>query len=226
MKMSASSAAPPRGERDDLSLRRLAEEAGCQVKGEGTMEILGHKWPFASLECGNNERAIRLLNLLAARDATHPRVRALGQELRAAYVSTGALLAAVQRFVKVSVALVREMRETFQHTLLTLHRRAGDCDDHARTVAAIALAAGIEARVVGVPNRDGKVGHVAPLLFDGARWLWAETTVDAQLGEHPRAATQRLRVVRADIWADRRTSSAPLGESCMACATHGGCSCG
>jgi hypothetical protein len=225
MKTSVRSAAPARGERDDLSLRRLAEEVGCRVLDEGTMEILGTRWPFASLECGTNERAIRLLNLLAARDATHPRVRAVGQELRAAYPHASALAAAVQRFVKVSVAFVREVRETFQHTLLTLHRRAGDCDDQARAVVAIALAAGLDARVVGVPNRDGKVGHVAPLVFDGARWLWAETTVDAQLGEHPRAATQRLRVNRADIWAERRASAAPpLAGAC--CTTKGGCACG
>jgi transglutaminase-like putative cysteine protease len=131
MKKSAFLAAPVRGERDDLSLRRLAQEVGCRVLDEGTMEILGQRWPFASLECGNNERAIRLLNLLAARDATHPRVRSLGEELRAAYPNGAAFLAAVQRFVKVAATFVRETRETFQHTLLTLHRRAGDCDDHA-----------------------------------------------------------------------------------------------
>ena len=87
---------------------------------------------------------------------------------------------------------VREKHETFQHTKYTLRRRAGDCDDHARCVVALILAAGGKARIVGVPNSKGKVAHVAPQAFDDDAWRWAETTVDAKYDEHPRVAARRL----------------------------------
>jgi hypothetical protein len=59
-------------------------------------------------------------------------------------------------------------------------------------VAALAMAGGLKAGVVGVPNSQGAVGHVAPVIHDGSGWHWAETTVDAAFGEHPRAAAKRL----------------------------------
>jgi hypothetical protein len=70
------------------------------------------------------------------------------------------------------------------------------------------MAGGAKARVAGVANAHGKVGHVAPQLHDGARWWWAETTVPARFGEHPRAAAKRLGLTHArpDIgaWSERR----------------------
>ena len=56
----------------------------------------------------------------------------------------------------------------------------------------VSLAAGGKARIVGVPNSRGRVAHVAPQAFHDGAWHWAETTVDAAFGEHPRIAARRL----------------------------------
>jgi hypothetical protein len=156
-------------------------------------------WPTLELECGDNAGAIRFLNAASRLDTTHPAVRDLALRLRRAHPETRAFLRAVQAFVRAAVRFTRETRETFQHTVYTLRRRGGDCDDHARAVAALAMAGGARARILGVPNQKGAIGHVAPQVFDGKRWWWAETTIAAHFGEHPRDAAKRLGIARPDI---------------------------
>lgn len=185
-------------------LARAAMRCGCRVIGRGTFNDGGRVWPVVQMECPDNVSAIRFLNEAAELDANDPEVRDLALRLRRAHPEPVPFLQAVQAFVKAGTRFVREARETFQHTIYTLKRRAGDCDDHARAVAALAIAGGAKGRVVGVQNSRGKVAHVAPVVFDGMRWRWAETTVNAAFGEHPRAAAKRLGVIRPDIWADRR----------------------
>lgn len=186
-------------------LAACAEHAGCKVLARSTLDDGATKWPVLQLECGDNRHAIRFLNEAAGHDTMTPEVRELALQLRRAHPDAHGFLTAVQAFVKVAVHFVREARETFQHALYTIRRRAGDCDDHARAVAALALAGGEKARIVGVANTSGKVGHVAPVVFDGGRWRWSETTIDAFFGEHPRAAARRLGIGhRSDIWSERR----------------------
>jgi transglutaminase-like putative cysteine protease len=188
---------------DELSA--CASRAGCRVLARSTLKDGTTTWPVLELECGDNAHAIRFLNEAAAHDTTAPEVRDLALRLRGAHATPAQFARAVQAFVKAAVRFVREARETFQHTLYTLRRRAGDCDDHARAVAALLLAGGEKARVVGVPGSNGNVGHVAPLAFIDGAWRWAETTIDARFGEHPRAAAKRLGLVhRPDIWSGRR----------------------
>lgn len=187
-------------------LARAAERAGCRVVARGTLRDGGRTWPVVEMECPDNAAAIRFLNEAAPLDASDPEVRDLALRLRRAHPELVAFLRAVQAFVKAGARFLREARETFQHTLYTLRRRAGDCDDHARAVVALAVAGGAKGRVVGVANSQGKVAHVAPVVFDGTRWQWAETTIDASFGEHPRAAARRLGVIRPDIWSERRTT--------------------
>lgn len=182
-----------------------AKKAGCRVISRSTFNDGETTWPIVEIDCGDNLHAIKFLNEAAAHDTTSPDVREIALRLRAAHVDPIAFLRAVQCFVKASVRFVREVRETFQHTLYTLRHRAGDCDDHARAVVALALAGGQRGRVVGIRNARGDVSHVAPLVFDGKGWHWAETTVDARFGEHPRAAARRLGLAaRPDIWHVRR----------------------
>ena len=180
-------------------LAEAAAGAGCRVLARSTFRDSESVWPVLELECGDNSHAIGFLNAAAMHDTTAPEVRDIALRLRRAHPDTLGHLKAVHAFVQAAVRFVREARETFQHTLYTLRRRGGDCDDHARAVAALAIAGGAKARVVGVPNAKGKVGHVAAQLFDGKRWWWSETTVAARFGEHPRAAAQRLGLVRPDI---------------------------
>jgi len=186
-------------------LAACASHAGCRVLARSTLDNGATKWPVLELECGDNANAIRFLNGAAAHDTTAPDVRDLALRLRRAHPDAINFVAAVQAFVKAAVRFVREARETFQHTLYTLRRRAGDCDDHARAVVALALAGGEKARVVGVPNAAGHVAHVAPVVLLDGGWRWAETTIDARLGEDPRVAAKRLGIGhRSDIWAERR----------------------
>ena len=187
--------------REPGDLAEAATAAGCQVLARRTFRDGQDRWPVLELACADNAGAICFLNEAAALDTTRPEVRDLALRLRAAHPRPVDYLKGVHAFVHASVRFVREARETFQHTLYTLKRRAGDCDDHARAVAALALAGGAKARIVGVPNAKGHVSHVAPQVHDGARWWWAETTVAAHFGEHPRAAAKRLGLVktRTDI---------------------------
>ncbi len=189
---------------DDLA--DAATRSGCRVLARGVFNDGGRDWPVLEMDCPDNATAIRFLNAAAGLDTAHPEVRDLALRLRGAHPEPLAFLQSVHAFVKASVRFIRERRETFQHALYTLKRRAGDCDDHARAVAALAMAGGARARIVGVANAKGKVGHVAALLFDGAQWRWAETTVDAAFGEAPRTAAKRLGVLRPDIWEHRRTT--------------------
>jgi hypothetical protein len=229
MNKTSQNAAHARGDRDRVALRRLAEEAGCVVLHDGTMEIDGVHWPFVSLDCTDNARAIRLLNLLAARDALHMHVAYIAKKLyeftprrrdrhgRILPRTTRDVAGQLHHFVK-QTAFVREKRETFQHALLTINRGKGDCDDHARLFAALCHALRIPVEIVGVANAQGKIGHVAARFLDGNTWVWAETTIDAELGEEPRAAAKRLRVRRPDIWADRRLPNVrEIGAASDAC---------
>ena len=173
------------------SLAAAAECAGCRVLARSKLDMGdGSSMPVLKLECGDNVTAIRFLNRAAINDTSDPEVRDLALRLLAAYPDH--LPQAVHAFVKLCVRFVREKHETFQHAKYTLRRRAGDCDDHARCVVALILAAGGKARIVGVPNSKGKVAHVAPQAFDDDAWRWAETTVDAKYDEHPRIAARRL----------------------------------
>jgi transglutaminase-like putative cysteine protease len=176
------------------------------VLARGTLNDNGRAWPVVEMECPDNEAAIAFLNEAATLDTRDPEVRDLALRLRRAHPATPSFLRAVHAFVTSGARFVREPRETFQHTLYTLRRRAGDCDDHARAVAALTRAGGAKARVVGVANAKGKVSHVVSAVFDGARWRWAETTIHAAFGEHPRAAARRLGVRRPDIWLGLRAT--------------------
>ena len=180
---------------DTRSLAAAAECAGCRVLARSSLDMGdGSSMPVLELECGDNVNAIRFLNRAAVNDTSDPEVRDPALRLLAAYPDH--LPQAVHTFVKLCVRFVREKHETFQHAKYTLRRRAGDCDDHARCVVALILAAGGKARIVGVPNSKGKVAHVAPQAFDDDAWRWAETTVDAKYDEHPRAAARRLGLSR------------------------------
>jgi len=197
-------------------LAAAADAAGCRVVARRELRDGEHTWPVLELECGTNANAIRFLDGVATLDAGDPTVRDLALRLRSVHGGELETAKAIQAFIRSAVRFVREARETFQHTLYTLRRRAGDCDDHSRAVVALARAAGLRASALGVPNSRGQIGHVAPMITaDGKKW-WAETTVDAHFGEHPRAAARRLGITsRPDIWSERRAAvhSAPPATS-------------
>jgi transglutaminase-like putative cysteine protease len=183
----------------DRTLRAIAEAHGCRVLSASEVTVDGRTYPVLELDCGTNERAVAFLGSAARLYNAHdPEIRMLALTIARAHPA--AIGRAIHAFVKVGVRFVREKRETFQHARLTLRMRAGDCDDHARCVAALATAAGLKARIEPVRNTRGAISHVCAQLFEGGAWRWAETTIDAEYGEAPRDAAKRLRVQnRADV---------------------------
>lgn len=107
---------------------------------------------------------------------------------------------ALQRWIQAHVGFVDEPMEAYPSALSVLLDGAGDCDDHAIVVVALAHALGMAATAEAFfwPESDG--GHVAAQIRCDGDWLWTETTIGATLGEHPIAAARRLGLrTRADI---------------------------
>jgi hypothetical protein len=150
--------------------------------------------------------AARLLFALADEDASDPVVRAWALDmLRATADELGesdgptvspalrdAQARTIHANVKDAIQFVHEPEETFQSARVTMQTAAGDCDDHARLVYALALASDIPARIVFF-EKNGQPIHVVTQLEDAdGSWHWAETTIDAAYGEEPHDALARL----------------------------------
>ncbi len=71
----------------------------------------------------------------------------------------------------------------------------GDCEDKASLLVVLCVCAGVPAGLAWLSQERLVRDHVAAQvwLVDGARGVWAETTVDAYLGEPPHTAADRLR---------------------------------
>lgn len=101
------------------------------------------------------------------------------------------------QFVRDRVPYVGEGVETFQPTMTTL-RYGGDCDDSARALRALCMSVSLPSRYETLQKCGGGrcvASHIATQIWDGRAWQWAETTIKAGLGEHPRAALRRLRAL-------------------------------
>lgn len=147
--------------------------------------------PAYLLNLRRHKDKIPLLDALSWFDAGDARVRRVAEYLTAPTLGDSALaVEALHRTVRDGVQFVAEPVETFQHTLRTLETCRGDCDDSARALVALARSLGIEARLatLGSPPR-----HVFAMLSHRDRgWVCAETTLAAELGEHPLAAHARI----------------------------------
>jgi hypothetical protein len=182
----------------EFDMRKIAAEAGCDVIETHELTTAGLVVLVLELDCRTNENAVAYLNGCARRDAWDPRTVAFAASLReplGMHPSVPTVAGALQDWVKENIAFVRERDERFQHALVTLKWRMGDCDDHARLIAALLMACGVQARVVGVKNGEGRMAHVCAQVKDGGEWRWVETTVDAYYGEAPFDAARRLGLV-------------------------------
>lgn len=143
--------------------------------------------------CKTPENKLALLDNLSAEDVRGDRVT---HWLASQLPHHPALAArAAHAWVRDNVRFVPEAIETFKSPGRTL-REGGDCDDSARVLVSMARAAGLKARYR--PITQCKAGvcektHVAAQIHDGRGWHWAETTIDAEFGEHPLVAYRRLR---------------------------------
>lgn len=149
--------------------------------------------------------AARLLAELSDEDAADPVVRAWALAiLRATAKDAGLDMSgpdmtaalrdrvarAIHQNVQRQIRFVRERRETFQAAKVTMAELAGDCDDHARLVHALARSIDLPARLHFF-QADGQPVHVVDKI--GHSLAWAETTMPAGFGEHPYGAYRRLR---------------------------------
>lgn len=147
----------------------------------------------------DNEAAIWLLTKLAELDAAQGDLRRVAYQIVGSAFAPLARAKVIQAYVQRTVPFIPESEERFQNPLYTL-RWGGDCDDHARLVAALNRAVGNTATCepTFAPREDG-IRHVAPRVRIGGVWHWSETTCAAEWDEHPRAAGMRLGLIRTDI---------------------------
>lgn len=202
----------------------MACECGCRVLT--TRKIAGRN--VYQLDCESHDAKVALLGRLARYDATSEAsagtMRALAQafcdkwggswgklpvargvaDMRKA-CQEWAHAASLQAAVKSLVRFRPEEVETFEHSLRTLELGYGDCDDHARLVAALGLAIGLDMGLAVLRDAEGYPRHVAATLLSPGvagrpEGLWLETTIAARFGEPPMEAAKRLGIAtRPDL---------------------------
>lgn len=186
-----------------IALRRAASVAGCDVRSSGERDTPHGRRAVARVNCRDGWGAARFLLACAIEDSETGAARQIALDLWRDSDSEAEYVQRVFDYVRTRVRFVREAGEVFARSDYTLASGAGDCDDHARPVYALLRAGGVSAGLAFL-FRKGDRGprHVVAVAnIKGRGWTWLETTVDAELGEHPYAAAKRLGVVneRSDI---------------------------
>ncbi len=189
----------------------IAQRLGCRVERGEEVTVGGVVRATVRIETRSNDQVIVLLNAYATDDAQNdPTVQQLAAEWRsfAARIPRATpaeretmLARRIHRYVRDSVNFQREPSEVHRSSSVTLALGAGDCDDQSALVMALALASGLRSRIHGLRNRRGEITHACATIWIDGSETWAETTVDAYLGEHPFDAAVRLGLAksRADI---------------------------
>jgi len=191
---------PVGGVHSEREIRDAAGRAGCRVLELRQIETrFGSVW-YGKHACPDNPATFRFLLEVAKLDEGDPVARSLGLAFFDAHPKDATARArAIHQWVKDHIWYVREPKETFQSPAYTVRSGAGDCDDHANLLNAIARNAQLTSRLVPLKKPNGDVKHaVAQIQIDGV-WTFAETTVDAHFGEAPYAAVRRLGVARKDV---------------------------
>jgi transglutaminase-like putative cysteine protease len=128
----------------------------------------------------------RYLDGAAREDANHPAIRALGARFKA--LPAPARAAALFAFVRWAITFQFDDGEELDSAVVTLRRGADDCDGSSRLLVALAIAAGLEARIRAVLSADGEMfEHVqAELRYPGSEhhplagpggWILCELTL-------------------------------------------------
>jgi len=155
--------------------------AGCDVLSEN--ENVG------GLECScpDTQSKVDLLNGIALLSATDPEIAGFALSLRRGWRKDAEFAAGVVGWTQKHIRWIEEPGERFQAPRLTLSSGIGDCDCSAMLIAALCLATGLRARVVGLADENGNGIHAAAQVELGGRWVWAEASVaDLPLGSDPR----------------------------------------
>ncbi len=129
-------------------------------------------------------------------DAAHrPGIRQLAIQIVTGAGATGKDQArqakALFQWVKNNIGYIADIRniETIAHPLVTLQSGAGDCDDQAALVAALAESIGIATRLKVVGDHPDRFRHIFAELFINGQWHPADTTETNRLGERADGAT-------------------------------------
>jgi hypothetical protein len=183
-------------------VRRAAARTGGEIRALRDEPTAYGVRTVGAITCADGWQAGAFLVALAAEEGRAPLARRLASELVPGATSPGALVRRVHAFVRRRIRFEREPGEIFTGLDYTLRTGVGDCDDHARAVYAILAAAGVPVRMAFLAKEsDRGPRHVVVQAWDGRAWVWVETTIAAEVGEHPVAAGKRLGVLgsRADI---------------------------
>jgi hypothetical protein len=201
--------------RTEIELRKAAADHGLRVEwvemapiAPGSSEqVLTSKMTFE-----DPWAAAKFLLRSAKEDASDPIVRGwslailrhtaeqLGEDLSGSTVSPRLLDAyalELHHNVQRQIKFIHEPKETFQSARTTMRLRAGDCDDHARLLYALARAGNVRAKMVFFEVDDQPV-HVVDMLRNSRGWRWAETTFAARFGENPYNALARIKPSRGN----------------------------
>lgn len=192
---------------EQRALRIAAARSSCAVRSTRIVSTPAGPRVYGRIDCPDGWAAARFLLAAAIEDASTAAAREHALEIRRNAPTDPEYVRAVFDLVQERVRFVREIGEVFARADVTLAAGAGDCDDHARVVYALLRAGGVPARLAFLYRR-GERGprHVVAQAWLG-RWVWLETTLPAELGEHPYAAAERLGLLsgRQDIASEVRT---------------------
>ncbi len=193
--------------RSQQQLREEAARAGLRVESIEPYTLPSGERTWAarlSAPADDPWAAVRLLEDQTEDDASDPLVRtwalAILNEARRDFGQKGPTVGPrvrrrfaqlVQQSVQEEVAFIPEPGEVFQSARATIELGAGDCDDHARLVHALARAGGSAAELVILVDGTGEPYHAVAKIGDGTALRWAETTIPARFDEAPRAAFAR-----------------------------------
>jgi hypothetical protein len=199
--------------RDRADLEGAAQRAGLTIR---QIETLPDGTIASRMVFEDPWAAARLLAELTDQDADDPVVRGWALEILGAVADAlgesdagptlspellAAFVRALHYNVQTQIRFRHEKKETFQSARETMRVGAGDCDDHARLLIALARSAGVDAQLVFF-DEDDQPSHAVGLLRDASGWWWAETTIDARFGEAPLDALGRLQGEGVDLGAN------------------------
>lgn len=181
-------------------IRAAVARAKCRTLELRKVETpYGEVW-YGKHACPDNPATYRLLLEMAKIDEGDASARSVALQLYNAEPRNAERRArAIHRWVKDHIWFVREPKETFQSPTYTIAFGAGDCDDHAILLNAIAKNAGLTARIRPLKKPNGDVKHAFVEILLREEWIPIETTVDAAFGEAPEAAARRLVTGRDDL---------------------------
>lgn len=160
--------------------------------------LAGVSTPAVAVPEMDAERTARWIEALGRVYGAHPAARRYAWRLVGPVDGhdSRSVAFAVQRWVRDSLAYVREAGEQLALPPTTIADGFGDCDCHAAVVVMLLTALGVRSRVRVLYRRaaDGwqRPFHVVAQALVGGEWLDLETTHPAvRLGESPEAFMRR-----------------------------------